>query len=241
MTSTEIASASKVMLGTTEAVAMYIGSTQIWQAGGGQQYQANGLPVGWTELEYISSTASGSQYIDLGLNLYEVQNTKYDIAIKFNMTGAGSDNNTQATFFSTAHSASPYAGLFIRKYNNDVNGRYVGTNSSNAKIGTIGTIIELPTPEEGGKNVYALKNENRTWNTPTTLFCAMNYSNSTWSPYRYAAGNLYYFKIWVEGVLTRDLVPCKNENDTVGLYDLVNNVFYTSPNSAAFVAGPAVV
>ena len=30
MTSTEIASASKVMLGTTEAVAMYIGSTQ-WQ------------------------------------------------------------------------------------------------------------------------------------------------------------------------------------------------------------------
>ena len=30
MTSTEIASASKVMLGTTEAVAMYIGSTKIW-------------------------------------------------------------------------------------------------------------------------------------------------------------------------------------------------------------------
>jgi len=30
MTSTEIAAASKVMLGTTEAVAMYIGSTLIW-------------------------------------------------------------------------------------------------------------------------------------------------------------------------------------------------------------------
>lgn len=30
MTSTEIASASKIMLGTTEAVAMYIGSTKIW-------------------------------------------------------------------------------------------------------------------------------------------------------------------------------------------------------------------
>lgn len=39
MTSTEIAAASKVMLGTTEAVAMYIGSTLIWQksGGGGQQ------------------------------------------------------------------------------------------------------------------------------------------------------------------------------------------------------------
>ena len=37
MTSTEIASASKIMLGTTEAVAMYIGSTKIWPTGGGQQ------------------------------------------------------------------------------------------------------------------------------------------------------------------------------------------------------------
>lgn len=37
MTSTEITSASKIMLGTTEAVAMYIGSTKIWPTGGGQQ------------------------------------------------------------------------------------------------------------------------------------------------------------------------------------------------------------
>jgi hypothetical protein len=31
MTSTEIAAASKIMLGTTEAVAMYIGSNKIWE------------------------------------------------------------------------------------------------------------------------------------------------------------------------------------------------------------------
>lgn len=38
MTSTEIASASKIILGTTEADAMYIGSMLIWQkSGGGQQ------------------------------------------------------------------------------------------------------------------------------------------------------------------------------------------------------------
>jgi hypothetical protein len=35
MTSTDIAAASKVMLGTTEAVAMYVGSTKIWPTGGG--------------------------------------------------------------------------------------------------------------------------------------------------------------------------------------------------------------
>lgn len=34
MTNTEIVAASKIMLGTTEAIAMYIGSTLIWQQGG---------------------------------------------------------------------------------------------------------------------------------------------------------------------------------------------------------------
>lgn len=37
MTNVEIATASKIMLGTSEAVAMYIGSTLIWSQGGGQQ------------------------------------------------------------------------------------------------------------------------------------------------------------------------------------------------------------
>lgn len=32
MTSTEIASANKIMLGSTEAVKMYIGSTSMWEA-----------------------------------------------------------------------------------------------------------------------------------------------------------------------------------------------------------------
>ena len=37
MTNQEILTASKIMLGTTEAVAMYIGSTLIWQKSGGGQ------------------------------------------------------------------------------------------------------------------------------------------------------------------------------------------------------------
>ena len=36
------------------------------------------------------------------------------------------------------------------------------------------------------------------------------------------------------------MVPCKDSNNVVGMYDVVNNTFYTSPNGAAFVAGPEV-
>ena len=57
MTSTEIASANKIMLGTTEATAMYIGSTQIWTAPPIVPYDA--------EIEYLEST--GTQYINTGI------------------------------------------------------------------------------------------------------------------------------------------------------------------------------
>jgi len=41
------------------------------------------LPTGYTELEYISSSSGGNQYIDLGIKLYDTLNKNYDIAIKF--------------------------------------------------------------------------------------------------------------------------------------------------------------
>jgi hypothetical protein len=80
MTSTEIANASKIMLGSTEAVKMYIGSTVVWES---QTTPVGPLPAGYTELEYISSTNNGTQYIDLGIKLYDTLNKNYDIAIKF--------------------------------------------------------------------------------------------------------------------------------------------------------------
>lgn len=237
MTSTEIASASKIMLGTTEATAMYIGSTQIWSTGGGSQYQANGLPNGWTELEYISSTSSGSQYINLGVKLYETLGTNYDIAMKFNLIGNGSDA-TQPTMFNCQNQTNPWPGTFVRRTNNNVTGRYIGGSNKDNTLGIINQLIELPVQTSPNKNVYSLNNGGQTHAFGTSLFCAFKDTSNT--PFRFCEAKLYYFKLWVEGVLIRDLIPCKDTNNVVGMYDVVNNVFYTSPNGAAFVAGPTV-
>jgi hypothetical protein len=70
------------------------------------------------------------------------------------------------------------------------------------------------------------------------LFCGFSDTNN--SPQRYCNAQLYYFKLFVEGTLVRDLIPCKDSNNVVGMYDVVNNTFYTSPNGAAFEAGPEV-
>ena len=54
-------------------------------------------------------------------------------------------------------------------------------------------------------------------------------------------GKLFSFKLYDDGILVRDLVPCKrNEDNKVGVYDLVNNTFYYSQNNYQFNAGDEV-
>ena len=229
MTNVEIAAASNIMLGTTEAFKMYIGSTLIWSS---PKYQANGLPVGWTQLAYISSTSSGGEYIDLGIKLYETAGTDYDIAVKFNLKGAGKDNTTQATMFSSQDTATdPWPGNFIRKSSNKVRGRYIGGSAKDNDFANIGDIVELPVQTAPSKNVTNLNNSNNvTHQYGTSLFCAFSDTNNT--PSRFAEADLYYFKLFVNGVLVRDLIPCEDSNGVVGMYDILNHVFYTTPDGA---------
>ena len=232
MTSTEIAAADKIVLGSTEAEAMYMGSTLIWQAPGR-------LPKGYTELEYISSTNGGNQYIDLNIKLYKVLNTNYDIAMKFNMSTTQTES--QATIFNCQNpNTSPWPGTFIRKTDKSatVVGRYIGGTAKDNTLGQLDQIIELPVQTPPNKNVTNLNNNNTTHQYGAGLLCSFSDINNT--PQRYCNGTIYYFKLFVEGQLVRDMIPCKNSNNIVGLYDLVNNIFYTSPNGALFVGGPEV-
>lgn len=197
------------------------------------------LPRGWTKLEYISSTSSGAQYIDLGIKLYEIENNTYDIAIKFNLKGSGYDNPAMPTMFGCQKDVSPYPGTFIRKResSNQVQCRYIGSSSKDSYPGTLNQVLEFPTPASGSKNVYTSV-ESNTHNWGTSLFCYFSDDSNT--PTRYAEADLYYFRLWLNNTLVRDLIPCKDTNNVVGMYDIVNNVFYTSPNGTAFAAGPEV-
>lgn len=58
--------------------------------------------------------------------------------------------------------------------------------------------------------------------------------------YNVLYGRLYSCQIYDNGTLIRDFVPCINPNNVVGVYDIVNNVFYQSGNGNSFVAGPEV-
>jgi hypothetical protein len=213
----------------------------------------NGIPQSWNvgygyiELEYIASTSSGGQYIDLDIMLYDELNKWYDIAIKFNAIGAGKGGGTQPTIFGCQENVKPWPGTFIRREgnNNNVIGRYIGGSAKDNTLGQMGNVIELSPKDASNMNVYNLNNSNKTHTWGTSLFCIFNNQAKTAFD-RFIEAKLYYFKLYSkaskesQGVLVRDMMPCKNSEGVVGLLDKVNNVFYSSPNGVAFVAGPEV-
>ena len=234
MNGLDLSTISDVYVGGTQYNSIYYGSNLVWQANTGP------LPAGYTQLEYISSTASGGQYIDLNILLYDVLNKNYDIAIKFRAIGAGQDNTTQSTIFGCQdNTGSPWPGTFIRIHGSGMQGRYIGGSGKDNDLGVIGSDIELTEKTPPAKNVYNYNNGGRTHTWGTSLFCIFNNQAKT-ARIRYIEARLYYFKLFVEGTLVRDMIPCIDPNNVVGLYDTVNNVFYSSPNGASFVAGPTV-
>jgi hypothetical protein len=181
--------------------------------------------------------------------LYDELNKWYDIAIKFNAIGAGKGGGTQPTIFGCQdNTGSPWPGTFIRKdaSNNNMVGRWIGGNTKDKALGTINTIIELTPKDAPNMNVYNLNNSNKTHTWGTSLFCIFNNQAKTTFD-RFIEAKLYYFKLYSkasktsQGVLVRDMMPCKrNSDNAIGLLDKVNNVFYTNPSGDAFVAGPVV-
>ena len=73
----------------------------------------------YVQLEYISSTSTGGQYIDLGCHLLE-NTDDIQIDIKFNMKGEGkssSGNDSRlGTLIGSQPEVSPWPGFILRRF-----------------------------------------------------------------------------------------------------------------------------
>lgn len=225
MTSTELSNASKVMLGSTEASAMYIGSTLIWQQ------SSSSLPFGYTKLQYISST--GTQYIDLGCTLSDTTDL-VTIWTKFNIKN--NVGNNAAVMINSTRQSDPWPGWLICLNNNAANIQiYRGKVNNQGSFQAVPRQTVYETSDSG--LVIGSMQSGYTHNFSTTLFCLKDISGNY---LQYAVADMYYLKIQKGNTIIKDLIPCIDPNNVVGLYDLVSRTFYSSPNGAAFVAGPTV-
>ena len=187
------------------------------------------LPDGYVQLEYIEST--GTQYINTGFT--PNQDTRVVCDVVFPGTTGTSGKyvfGSRTTLTQNSYTYFSYNSKYETTYNtqdnvcyqNLITGRFIVDKNKNITT-TNGTEYS---------HTYA----NFTCPGPLYLF-ALNNNGSLFGG---GSLSLYSCQIYDNDVLIRDFVPCINPGGEVGLYDLVNGVFYGNAGTGAFTAGPDV-
>ena len=177
------------------------------------------LPNEYQKVNYIES--DGNQYINTGV----VPNSQQKYRLKYNVSDVITNEVIFGSRTSGTYSTSTnqiYAGNQVTYFY-----FYSGTNvfkTDNISSNTI--YVENRNANSG--------NFDNTATQPIFLFAL----NNMGSPSAYATTKLYSFKIYDNNILVRDFVPCYRKSDNeIGLYDLVNNVFYTNQGTGEFSYG----
>lgn len=181
-------------------------------------------------LDYIQS--SGTQCINTGFT--PAQNTR--IIMDFEHTGANTDTDVRTLFGARTATASNVFGMWISAsslyphYGNvgyDANGYINITDKGRIKYDLNGNIATVDN--------NTITCTSATFNSGNSLYLlAMNQAGTIDS--RRASGRLYSCKIYDNGTLVRDYVPC-NYGGSIGLWDKVNSAFYANAGSGTFTFG----
>lgn len=194
------------------------------------------LPSAYKQVEYVEST--GTQYIDTG---FKPNPTTTKISTVFQLT----DNTTEAQgLFGARNLAGSIDASSCNLFYN--------VNKSNSLrldwLTKVSTTVSVNTNQD-----YTVECVNNTATIDGNLYSSTNtkfngyINNAIYIGNFNAGGNPYStgakakfktFKIWDGEILVRDFVPCYRKSDNVaGLYDLVNDIFYTNAGTGDFIVG----
>lgn len=187
------------------------------------------LPDGYTQVDYIES--NGTQYIDTGV--YGNLNTEI-------IAKASSNGNSVQLFGDITTTNSAISCNF--SFGGAVGSRF-GNKNVSAILGNYITADVTFELIENKNGIYIDNNEAIIFNTTdnfttTKTLILLNRNSSSGTTTNGWGGKLYYVKIYDNNMLVRDFIPCyRNSDNEVGLYDLVNNVFYTNQGTGVFTYG----
>ena len=195
------------------------------------------LPGGYTELEHIRGT--GTQYIDIGCKMYN--NSELELCFSFDEMQQdcsifGSRRSSATNNFEIASTNDLPIYLDFGAYNRSRT-TYNNTVINTKYICTISKSLRAVYDENRtllARNTNLISEDNVTPSNARIFDTAGGYSQNK------LKGKVYYCKIWENGVLVRNMIPCINQSNVAGMYDTVNGVFYTNAGSGSFIAGAEV-
>ena len=190
-------------------------------------------------VEYIEAT--GTQYIDTGIKF----NSNID---KFELTYQASDvEYNSGNYFIAGSGWSETGYIWVYSY---PNGGWFNVYINDTS-GTQRCINGFQGPDTlkhlviyDAKKLYV--DNNLTDDKSSYIFGETPHNftlfQSIGSPERYSSkAKIYSFKMWKEGILVRNMIPCYRKSDNViGMYDTVNGIFYANAGTGTFTKGPNV-
>ena len=181
-----------------------------------------GLPSGFTKLAYIQS--SGTQYINTGFK--PNQNTR--VVVDMQLTDSTLE---QTPFLARTASKENSFGIFLQSAGWTVDYGTLRLNFSSKITATERLSLDFD------KTKVTMNGEMLTFSAqeflaPVNLFLFARNTNGTLN--YYAIAKLYFCRIYDNGTLVRDFVPCINASGEVGLYDLVTQAFYGNDGTGTF-------
>ena len=182
------------------------------------------LPSGYKKLEYIQST--GTQHIDTLVNIEANKPITLRVVCDCSFNNAGVGNGVGTTISGNIFYFGTYNGSYCYGL-----GKADGETSVAAD--TERRIHDL---DAVGKKLTIsgkLSLTGLSFATPTA-------SRTFWLPQWGQGIKLYSCKIYDNGTLVRDFVPCQTTDGTIGLWDDVNSVFYGNAGTGTFTAGPEI-
>ena len=203
--------------------------------GGGSQQGGSRFPIntrgGYTVLEYIEST--GTQYINTGY--IPTANTKHVSTAMILAT-----TNYEAIFGAKGTS------FCVQRFgtNPAVYAELRGAGSSGTATIQISDNVKYTFSLDAATSSFAVDDTVKTFTagttaptTPIWIFAKQNGGGEGLD----ISGSLqrhYQDKIYDGATLVRNMIPVRRNSDSVlGMYDTVNNVFYTNAGTGTFIAG----
>lgn len=185
------------------------------------------IPLQYQQVEYIQS--DGTQYIDTQFTPTNKTRVLVDADLT---TGAGieailgSRRGDQQQFVIQRRATN---GTFNIRWGNSQTTEF--TSTGRVLIDFNNNVVSV------NGNTHTFTNETFTGYGPICLFALNNTGEIT----NNSDAKIYKCIIWENGVLQQSFIPCYRKSDNViGLYDTVNDVFYTNDGTGTFIKGANV-
>lgn len=179
------------------------------------------LPSGYKRLEYIQST--GTQYIDTGFKPNQNTRVLCEFLTKSSSTSLfGSQEAWGSKSYSFGSNTASFGANCTTSLSFNDGVKHIVDFKNNSISVDDNVLLNYSGTFQINYDMYVLANNEK----DTTVY--------------YSSAKLYSCKIYDNGTLVREFIPCQKPDGTIGLWDDVNSVFYGNAGTGAFTAGPVI-